>query len=105
MKLKILDIEWDVHFLDYQNELLKLNGQPCFGTTCYEMNSIYIRDEMNEAMTRRTLMHELCHAYSFSYGVPFPKNCDEIEEIVCDFIGTYGNMMIADCNKIMDGRK
>lgn len=101
MKLKILDLDWDVHFLDYTNELLKLDGQPCFGVTCYETNNIYIRDEMNDVMTKRTLIHELCHAYAFSYGITFPEKYDKIEEIVCDFFGTYGNMIIADCEKIM----
>ena len=40
------------------------------------------------AFLRKVLLHEVCHATMFSYGIHIPI---EQEEFICDFVATYGD--------------
>lgn len=40
---------------------------------------------------REVIRHEIAHAYMYSYNIDMP---DDIEEILADFYGVYGEDMI-----------
>lgn len=101
MKTTIQGIVWTVEYRDKDNEKLQLDGEPCFGVTNYEENKIYIRAGMQEEMERRTVVHELVHAYAFSRAVAFAARENEIEERVCEFVAAYQRQIAEDAEKII----
>ena len=58
------------------------------GVTLYDTDEIFIGDWLSDIQKRRTMRHELTHAFLFSYGylgiVKFNV------EMLCEFIGVYG---------------
>lgn len=56
-----------------------------FGLTEYKELLISIMDGRSESVTRSTLIHELVHAFMFSYG-----HTVEGEEAMCDFLVFMG---------------
>lgn len=66
----------------------KMNPDPNsynFGLTEYKELLISIMDGRSESVTRSTLIHELVHAFLFSYG-----HTVEGEEAMCDFLVFMG---------------
>lgn len=53
----------------------------CFGLTKYPIQTIYINNELCDAVKKQTLYHELMHCYLWNYV----HNFNEIgEEAMCD---------------------
>ena len=72
----------------------KMNPDPNsynFGLTEYKELLISIM------VTRSTLIHELVHAFMFSYG-----HTVEGEEAMCDFFGVHGDEIIDLTNQIIE---
>lgn len=67
-----------------------------FGLTEYKELLISIMDGRSESVTRSTLIHELVHAFMFSYG-----HAVEGEEAMCDFFGVHADEIIDLTNQIM----
>ena len=57
-------------------------------TSCYQI------------FKRQTVIHELIHAFSFSFGVHLVAN-EKTEELVCDFMGSHLDEIYTTTNKIM----
>lgn len=75
--MKINKLDWKVVYNDDMAETL-------FGETNYETLTIYIRPQCNLQTQNRTLLHELVHAYCYSYGYCFKK--EYTNEELCEFI-------------------
>lgn len=101
MKIKINGLNWTVENVQRGNEKLQLNGNPCFGITKYMDLIIYLDAEQAKELYRQTLIHELIHAYTFSFGVHLVAN-EKTEEPVCDFMGSHLDEIYLTANKIMD---
>lgn len=71
------------------------------GITEYVKQSISIRENMSEELTRETVIHELCHCFMFSHGF-----CNGIydEEQICTFFGTYADQILDIADKFMKER-
>ena len=75
--MKINNLDWKIVYDDNMNE--NTHGQ-----TNYETLTIYIRPQCCVQNQKRTLLHELCHAYCYSYGLMFIETFDR--ENLCEFI-------------------
>ena len=70
-----------------------------FGLTKYLEQEIYINSELSVQQERQTLIHELTHAFMNVYG--FGAITENIPiEIMCDFIGCYGDDIIKVANEV-----
>lgn len=69
-----------------------------FGLTKYLEQEIYINSELSVQQERQTLIHELTHAFMEVYGFGAIKEDIPIE-IMCDFIGCYGDDIIKVANE------
>ena len=75
--MKINNLEWKVCYSDNLKEDL-------FGQTNYETLTIYIKKQLNIQNAERTLIHEIVHAYCYSYGLMYFESFDR--EQLCEFI-------------------
>lgn len=97
-RVKIHNDTWTIKRLS--QEELDIKGmvidQHVLGLTEQNTLTIYLSEELPESLERTTLIHELSHAYIFSYNV----KSDDVEDL-CDFIGLYGDEIINLTNKIL----
>ena len=68
------------------------------GVTDNNDRTVYINDRLSYGMLDKVLCHELCHVFSFSYGLHIPI---ETEEMIADFLSTYGRDVIAVADDIL----
>ncbi len=102
MYIKINDLKWQVDFLDGDDDRLVLDDVKCLGITVFSDYQIYIKDNMSKEALKQTVLHELAHAFLFSYGIHLPIDKNETEEAVCDFIGVYSPKINKAANKILE---
>lgn len=103
VEFNIGSLKWAVCFVPSDNEGLKGDsGESALGMTYYKTCHIYIDNTMQTALLRSTVIHELVHAFSFSYGVHLLAN-EETEESVADFFATFGDEIIRLADQIMKG--
>lgn len=96
-------LKWAISFVPSDNEGLKGDsGEAALGMTYYRTCHIYVDNTMQPTLIRSTVIHELVHAFSFSYGIHLLAN-DETEESVADFFGTFGDEIIRLADQIMKG--
>ncbi len=98
LKIKIHNDTWKIKVVDRNKK--KMNpgeGELNLGLTEYEKNCISIRNGMKRSVTRSTVIHELTHAFLFSYG-----NKVEDEEQMCDFFGVHGDEIVSLADRIME---
>lgn len=86
-KLKINDLTWELKIVDRDSEFLKLDDPDLVnaGITDYHDLKIYIDQSLSDDMIQRTIIHELTHAFIFSYGYSDMMN----EEEICKFIESH----------------
>lgn len=101
MELKINDLKWQVEFLNKNDKRLISDGDKCLGRTFFNDLDICLRNNMPKTLARRTVIHELVHAFLYSYNVTLPSDEDKAEEIFCDFIGSYLSKIHRAADKIM----
>lgn len=102
MVIKINGLKWTVKNVNPDSPELKLsNGNICFGVTEYVPQKISMRDDMSKELYRQTLIHELLHAYTFSFGVHLYAN-ENTEEPIADFVGSHLDGIHDHANKIME---
>lgn len=99
MKIKIHNDIWKVEMVD--EDAKKMNPDENhynFGLTEYKELLISIMTGRCASVTRSTVIHELVHAFMFSYG-----HTVDNEEAMCDFFGVHGDEIISIANQIMEG--
>lgn len=90
MIVKINELEWTVFFVSREHGKLELDDTQCMGVTYFSDLQIYIDKSLSEKLIRQTVIHELIHAFLFSYGVHVEcTNGKDTEEAFCDFCGAY----------------
>lgn len=67
-----------------------------FGLCEYDKARINIRKKQTVEVMRSTVIHELVHAFLFSYGVEVTDN-----EEMCNFFGAFGDEIIKLTDEIM----
>lgn len=89
MRFKINGIEWQtVEVPSSDGSLRRSDGSLSVGVTDNGTYCIYLSKSLRGAFKRKVMIHEVCHAFMFSYGILIPI---EQEEFICDFVATYGD--------------
>ena len=80
---------WQVQYENSNSsELKRSDNVSVLGVTDRNTHTIYLSNALRGFMQRKVLIHEVCHAICMSYDVYLPI---EQEEILCDFVATYGD--------------
>ena len=88
MAFTINGIDWNVVIVSPTDDRLRRSdGGISIGVTDNNTKEIYISNLVRGGFFRKVLTHEVCHAICMSYDIFLPI---EQEEIVCDFVATYG---------------
>ena len=90
MKIEINGLKWVVNATKRDTGALipTEDGDVRLGVTKYRELEIHIDERMPYELFRRTVIHELIHAYTFSFG--YHLYCtDTDEEPICDFISAH----------------
>lgn len=87
MKFKINDLTWKIEFVERDSGFLKFDDPDLVnaGITDWHDLKIYIDQSLSDDMIQRTIIHELTHAFIFSYGYSDMMN----EEEICNFIESH----------------
>lgn len=101
MKFKVNGLTWTVQSVQRDSEKLQVNDKDCLRTTYFQDLQIYIDGTLPKVLFRQTVIHELVHVFTFSFGVHLIAN-RETEEPVCDFIGAHLDEIYSITNKIMN---
>lgn len=87
MNIKINGLQWEIFCVSPENKKLELDEVQCLGITYYTEQEIYLNEKLELGLFRQTVIHELVHAFLFSFG--YHLECDMVEEAVCDFLGSH----------------
>ncbi|MDE7299555.1 MAG: hypothetical protein K2N94_12120 [Lachnospiraceae bacterium] len=101
MKLRVNKLIWTIQAVPRNSEKLKIDDHSCFGVTCYAELRIYLDKNQSRELFRQTVIHELVHVFSFSFGVHLVAN-EKTEEPVCDFMGAHLDEIHDAADRIMD---
>ena len=102
MQIVINGLKWKVFNAEPDSPKLKDSKDvACFGITSFPRLAIYLRNDQAKELYRQTLIHELVHAYTFSFGVHLYAD-ENTEESVCDFFGANADKIITHANQIME---
>lgn len=100
MKFGANGLIWEVQSVQRDNEKLKVRNGECLGVTYYRDLQIYLDCGLPKELFRQTVVHELVHAFAFSFGIHLVAN-EKTEEPVCDFLGSHLDEIYMTANKIM----
>lgn len=94
----INNIYWKLSFVPSNFPLLRrLNGEYSIGACDNLTRTIYLNENLQGAMLKKVLCHEITHAAMFSYNVELSM---QQQELVADLISIYGEEIIHTTNKI-----
>lgn len=83
---------WKLKIVPAHNRhFIRSDGSSTIGVTDNNDRTVYISDGLSEELFDKVLVHELCHVFSFSYGLYIPI---ETEEMIADFVASYGRDII-----------
>lgn len=95
--------EWDVQYVPFNFYMLQRpNGTYALGVCADDHKTIYIRDELPPALSKKVLCHEVVHAAMFSYNIYLEEMQ---EELMADIIATYGQEIIDITNTLFKNLK
>ena len=103
MKIRIRKLSWSIEE-EGESESVYIGSSKageacCLGITDPARQHIVIHKELPVQQKRRTLVHELTHAFLFSYGLHSGADGFD-EEAVCDVVSIYGREIIAAADRI-----
>lgn len=98
MKININNYSWDIIYTSDSNNLKRSDGTITLGVTDINLMTIFIYSNLDNYMRSKVLIHELTHAYMFSYNYYIPL---DQEEFICSFIENYAIDIINQCDYIL----
>lgn len=92
-------IDWKLS-LEHPNSsmLMRSDNTYTLGVTDNNTKTVYVNELLSNDMFDKVLCHELVHVFSFSNNLIIPI---ETEEIVADFLSTYGRDVFYVADDIM----
>lgn len=94
----INNILWHIKFVSPNNRIFqKNNGSFTVGVCDNIAKTIYLANNLEGAMLKKVLCHEIVHAAMFSYRINLSY---EQEEVIADLISTYGEEIINITNEV-----
>lgn len=91
---------WQLAFVPASStDLQRSDGSISLAVTDNGYKTVYINRNVHGAMLDKVLCHELCHVFAFENDLHMPI---ETEEIVADFLATYGRDVFAVADDILN---
>lgn len=100
MEFMVNGLKWQLFNVPDHDESLFVGGRECLGATYYKKLEVAMNSTLPKELYRQVLIHELIHAFTFSYGVDLVAN-EETEESVCDFMGAHLDEIVKTVNHLM----
>lgn len=98
--LKINGLEYSIEFVDPDSKALHDDGTHTYiGITFHSTGHICINNNLTPGLTRRTVAHEIAHAYMYAHGFSDIKTFTD--EDVCEVLTAYGEAIFRDTDDIM----
>lgn len=96
---KVNNLEWNISLVEPHSPMLRRSdGTITLGVTDNNDRTVYMNNRLSYDMFDRVICHELCHVFSFAYNLHIPI---ETEEMIADFLSTYGRDVIAVADDIL----
>lgn len=90
---------WGVERVYSDDPMLTMpNGVQTLGVTDNNVKMIFIDRFLRGPLLRKVLIHEITHAWMFSYGYSLPV---DQEEFVCDFIASNADDIITKADELI----
>lgn len=96
MTYVINNLEWTISYVLGFNDT---DGTETFGECHYKDLEIQLLQGMSYEIKRRTLIHEVTHAFIFSYGL---DSCEMDEEFICRFMEAHAQKILETVDGIMN---
>lgn len=91
-------IRWDIRLVDPRNSIfITSDNYYTIGVCDLLTKTIYLANNLEGSMLKKVLCHEVAHAAIYSYNINLSLNQ---EEIIADWIATYGQEIFYITNKI-----
>lgn len=97
--IQINKLKYDVSMAGAYDSVFKTNGEVAAGVTFNAAGQIYIDETLYPAVMRRTIMHEITHAYLYAYG--YLARAEFSQEDLCEFISSFADAIIYDTDAVM----
>ena len=92
-------LNWRISLVEPHSHMLRRSDNTItLGVTDNNDKTVYMNNRLSYSMFDKVLCHELCHVFSFSYDLHIPI---ETEEMIADFLSTYGRDVIAVADDIL----
>lgn len=92
-------LNWDISLVEPHSPMLRRSDNTItLGVTDNNNRTVYMNNRLSYDMFDKVLCHELCHVFSFAYNLHIPI---ETEEMIADFLSTYGRDVIAVADGIL----
>lgn len=91
-------LTWRIYLTTDVERLRRADGTITLGVTDINDKTICIFSKMSPFLINKVLLHELCHAFIFSYGYDLTL---EEEELLCSFMDTYAVNIIEEADRLM----
>lgn len=83
---------WNLQFVNPRSSHLRRSDNSItIGVTDNNVKTVFISDNLSDAMTDKVLCHELVHVFSFANDLVIDLST---EEIIADFMAQYGRSII-----------
>lgn len=104
LRFKIYNLDWDLFLVPESST--DIGGIDCLGETDYIHQEIKINQTLSKSAMKRTLIHELTHAFRWTYGnvsesEVLNTSSGEMEEIIANTVEVFGEDIIKLANKLM----
>lgn len=91
-QFKIGQFDWSLYLVGSDESKLMVDDQLCFGACNFAHLQICLSNqELAEQVRKATLVHELTHAFLYSFGM---QNDTYNEEQFCDFMESHAKTII-----------
>ena len=98
--MNINGLNWKIVFTENDNDLI-VNSSVRLGVTDRNRLTIYLYDGLKGKLLRKVLIHELTHAWLFSYDYSLDV---ETEEMLCEFLDTYAENIIDEADEYLENK-
>lgn len=96
---RINETTWYLRLVEPHSDMLRRSdGTITLGVTDASTHTVYINRRLHGRMLDKVLCHEITHCFSFAYNLNIPV---ETEEIIADFLATYGRDIFAVADDIL----
>lgn len=96
-------LSWRVRFVSPTHPMLLTPSHTyALGVCDKPTQTIYINETIPNWKVRKVIIHELTHAFVFSYGESFSY---EDEERVADFVSNYAQNIVSKSKKIYNKKR